>query len=778
MSASPLPLERLQDGTMYLPDVGSVKFKGFLFCPDTNEELAVMSKSTNEGIAGAETFFYPADYAREMIHTFETSIGKGSAVNATEQSVHDSIEGLASVRHHGLSRDAYKESIDTLLKQELWFGLFKTLANIAAFGRATEVLIATKKLLSFMRMQGLSSYGSDEPYKTDFFMNYSISWNGNEERAISVGRVLLRISHLLILRCLYPELEDVSLVATRYARKVMLFLTPTSEWLDVTDGHGGLDDVSVANFCIGQQTLHFVKKLGASLLHKRERSKAELLSYLCSNKFMGHPGSLIDEAELSSSKLGRGIVVRDFRYMDNMRSALSMYDPSDFPQEDAQEWISEIAEKMSTNNNVWSESVMRKLTSYLWNDLMFTGKKRRRRDFDSQKNVATKVLSLIDKLAPLMSSSSSENSDSGGDNDEDDGDDAMDVDKDKDGGSGESTLGPHEMQKMLQDKRFLSEALTSDSYRYRRNVRSSETVYSGDMLGLYQAEVINKLKNDKLTEVKRDDVISKSYPQAGLDMVYEKFLVKRSLDHVMCGSDVWRNKSCGLCRSKDAPVTDDSTGVNPKLAGCMVVCSDCIRPYHQSCLVAAFDSEEKDRQRLYILPGDVRYNYACGDCAIMGRHINRLPSNESTRPNDNLQSKQKTLLDAAIVAISVLTLEFEGKYAWFDIRQVWAIIKRYWKQLQPLVLLLTDSDKASMFLGLDDERSVSKLTKRDAKLRLLTLVRSHPAFDVREERRSNNVGINEMEGGSAGESFAVVGFSERFRPHAHRLLPLNGIIVK
>ena len=136
------------------------------------------------------------------------------------------------------------------------------------------------------------------------------------------------------------------------------------------------------------------------------------------------------------------------------------------------------------------------------------------------------------------------------------------------------------------------------------------------------------------------------------------------------------------------------------------------------------------------------------------------------------------MLDAAIVAISVLTLEFEGKYAWFDIRQVWAIIKRYWKQLQPLVLLLTDSDKASMFLGLDDERSVSKLTKRDAKLRLLTMVRSHPAFDVREERRSNNVGINEMEGGSAGESFAVVGFSERFRPHAHRLLPLNGIIVK
>lgn len=768
MDEAPGP-ERLQDGTMYLPDVGAVRFKGYLYDPDTNEELAVMSKSSHEGIAGVETLYYPADYARAVIQQFEESIGKGSASDAIDQSAHDSIEGLAGFKRHGNSRTVFKEDTQTLLKQQMWFDLFKTLANIAAFGRAKEVLVATKKLLSFMRLQGLTSYDEDNPYRTDFFMNYPIMWEGYEECSISIGRVLLRISHLLILRCLYPQLGDASMAATRYAQKVMLFLTPASAWLDLTDNEGGSDDVSVANFCIGQQTLYFVKKIGAALLHKREGAKAKLLNHLCSTKFMGHPGSLVDEAELSSSKLGRGIVIKDIRYKDNMRSMLSMYDPSDFPRDDTRDWIEEMADKMVKNQNVWNRSVMRKLTAYFWNDLMFTSRKKRRRDFDSQGNVATKVLSLVDKVAPIMSGS--EDSESG----EEDG---MDVDKDKDDTGEGGLFGPQEMQRMLRDRRFLSKTLASDAYKYRRDARSSETLYSGDKLGLYHSEVINQLKNTKLTSIRREDSIGRPYPQAGLDMVYEKFIIGRSLGHVSISSDTWRNKNCGICRRKEAPVDDGNSGIDPVCRAYSLVCSDCTRPYHQCCLASAFGRKIAGKERLCILPGDVRYNYTCSDCAILARHIGRLPSDELTRPDmDNLYSKQKTLMDVAIIAINVLTLQYQGKYHWFDIRQMWDTIKKYWKQLQPVVLFFTDTEKSSMFLGLDDERSVAKLSKHEAKTKLLTLLRSHPAFEVKEDRRMDENGyvregdamdtVEDVEG-----SFAKVGFSERFRPSAHHLLPL------
>ena len=737
---------RQLDSTVYFPSEGAMRLKGYVYCPDTNEELAVLSRSPGEGVGGSETMYYPADYAKGLINSFEKAVAKGSGVDSIEQPASDSIESLASFRKHSASREAYKEDTSTLLKQGQWFDLFETLVYIAAFGRPVELIMATKKLLSFMRLQGLSSYDQEDAYKSDFFMNYPIAWKGAEECTISIARVLMRIAHLLILRCLYPGLQDVTNICKRFVTKIMLLLVPASEWLDLTEHDGSpLDDVTLANFCLGQQTLYFTKKLGASLLHSRDKGKARLLSHLCSTKFMGHPGSLVKETELANTKLARGIVLKDYRSRNNVRSIMSMYEPSDFPLDETKELI---VGKVGAGGYALDQNVMRKLTSYLWNDLMFSSRKRRRRDFDSKGRMNAKVSALMDKIAPIVSSSDDGYSGQSGDSEDNDMDEEEDEEneekeKEEDG----TNIRSSEFQEALRDEKFISEALTSDSYKYRRESRSSEALFSGDKLRIFHTEVLNHTKNTKLATLIRNNAAVKPYPQAGMDLVFEKFLLGRSLGNTIFGYDGWKQKNCGISGSRDPPLAPKSKHMQPTL-----VCSECARPFHQSCIRSLFGTE-----RPCILLGDTKYTYTCSDCSIMARHIGRLPSKKDVRPDiDNIAPKQRTLLDAAIIAISILIVEFNYQYTLFDIRQVWDTIKKYWKELQPLVLILTDTTKSSMFLSLEDERSIAKLDKREAKTRLLTLLRSHPVFIVKEEKEGK---------------YAAVGFSKRFRPHAYSLLP-------
>jgi hypothetical protein len=526
-------------GTLYTNEQGAVHFKGLVYCPDTNEELSCFGRDNNTGFNGAETILLGGSNAASLIRAFEVNVGTLAAADAVKQTPNESIEGLASFRKHANSRNVHGTDIVSLMKEDKWFDLFGTLVNLAAYGSFLQIIIATKKHLNFMRLQGMCAYDQEEPYKTPFLINHPVCWYEGQEYSISVARIMLRIANLLLLRCLYPKMEDVVVVAKQYAAKILMLAMPSAEWLDLKEGDEGLSDVDVANYCVGQQTLYFIKKFGAALMHPRDILKARMVNSLCSNKFMGHPGSLVRKAELANIKMNRGLVLPTYQCKDKALDLLSTYSPAtDFPEVARLRNVVAVAEAGARGGSASSSS---------------SSSSRKGRTVLRTSEEHKKTAQLWNKLFTDSSNSSNGNSNGGGG-------------RSSSSGTGSSSSGSKKTNKpsaaaasATDDDDVLTGPLVT-----QRSQRASETMYLGVKVGMFKEEVITQYKLAELAKLHRQDDVERPYPPAILDIVYEKYCVARGVANVCCRTSTWKHKDCGLCTqyiNNSTAVDDHKTGL-------------------------------------------------------------------------------------------------------------------------------------------------------------------------------------------------------------------------
>jgi hypothetical protein len=116
---------------------------------------------------------------------------------------------------------------------------------------------------------------------------------------------------------------------------------------------------------------------------------------------------------------------------------------------------------------------------------------------------------------------------------------------------------------------------------------------------------------------------------------------------------------------------------------------------------------------------------------------------------DHLERREHSLVDAAVVGLTTLTVQHNFKYSLFDVRALWAVISKRWASLQPLVLVMSDTRSNEAFLPADENRSVSLMPKSEAKERLLAVLRGHPIFRVKDSQEEGRP--------------PVVGFADKFR---------------
>ena len=121
-------------------------------------------------------------------------------------------------------------------------------------------------------------------------------------------------------------------------------------------------------------------------------------------------------------------------------------------------------------------------------------------------------------------------------------------------------------------------------------------------------------------------------------------------------------------------------------------------------------------------------------------------------------------MDAAVVALSILTVRHMYKYTLFDLRAVWAVISQEWQHMQPMVVSVATDKEYTTFVN--DKVVTKPLSKREAQGKLIVVLRDHPAFVIRERTRK-------MGESRDAPPVPVVGFSRRFLPQALSALHLH-----
>ena len=572
----------------------------------------------------------------------------------------------------------------------------------------------------------MCAFDKEKPYQSDFFVNSPVAWHGYQEYKISLSKIMMRISHLLILRLIYPKSRDLLVICKHYVGKVLLLAAPPSSWLDAVSEDCEVDDVTAAHFCIGQQTLLIVKKLGMGILQPHNIIRARLVSLVTSNRFMGATGSIVDLPRSSNNHLNRYAMVNKFAYINGLRKILGEYIPEDLPETTRKRWadqtVSELVDRTDFNNF----NALRKVSAYVWNKLLFTCNKKRKRNIASLggMGLSPKFLELLDELTRDRGSTG--NPDRGEEGSSDD----------------------HSLERSEETSLSSYDAIISADIMYRQR-RGSERSFSSPRLSHYLRGCIEQLKHAKINAIKARKAISEPYPQASIDLVLERYVVSRQEDHIICRSNLWRHKQCAYCGDVNPPASKELqtevTAKDPKTQPnhfssdlmssvlSILVCESCCRPFHQQCLPNA-DGNPR------VLLGDIRYRFICRDCSVFSRYVTWPQSQYDGVQNEDLfrevvERSGHTLLDAAVIALSILTVNHKYKYNFFDLRAVWSIISQMWQHMQPMVMHETTDMKCTTFIN--EPTIPVPLTKQQAQGRLITMLRNHPAFAVKDTVPTN-----------------------------------------
>lgn len=751
---------------IFSPNEGALHHKGYVLDPDTLEELSIFS---NSEIGQGNTLVYPSNFAEELAHSFEVTVDSaGAGLGGIGGVAEDTIEGVSTFSHHSSSRQYQNANQINLMEQEKWWILFRSLVHIASFGSFLEIVMATRKAFNFMRLQGMCAFDKEKPYESEFFVNTPIAWYGHQEYRISLSRIMMRISHLLILRLLYPKLRDVLVICRHFTGKILLLATPASSWLDaVSEDRKEVDDVSAAHFCIGQQTLHIVRILGAGLLHTHSIVKARLVSLLTSNKFVGPTGPIVDLPRSKKNHLNRYVAIQKLAYIEGLRKLLGEHLPGDFPETTRRLWADRAVSELVDRTDFSDMNALRQVSAYMWNNLLFVGGRKRKREIASlgDAGLSSQFLELLDQLT---------RSNVGGGSSDSDGEDV----EEKEGNDLRNQLQSGGTPAFLHRK---TSPVSEDSVRRRRPRLGAERTFSSARLSQYLRGCIEQLKHTKIDAVKAKEANTAPYPRAGMDLVLERYCVHRQQEHIICRSDTWRHKQCAYCSDVNAPVPktlsatademDMETWAEPSpseplsLSLPVLVCESCCRPFHQQCLHSA------DRNPRVLL-GDIHYKFICRDCSVYSRHATWPQSQTCGVTGEDLfrevvKRSERTLLDAAVVALSILTVRHKYKYGLFDLRAVWSVISHEWQHMQPMVMYVTTSEKFTTFVN--EPTDTVPLSKNVAQGKLIVMLRDHPAFAVRDTVLKNDTSDEQ----SGTLPVPLVGFSSRFRSVALSVLPLQ-----